>query len=132
MDMVAIIIAILGSSGLFSFATFLITRYDSHKTTKSVFTKEDLSKFRQATDQISNIDHKIKHLEQDTCRLQLLHMFEHQPDNIDTILSLADHYFNDLGGNWYMSAELSRWAKEHNVDTEFIRKITNKERSNDA
>lgn len=109
MDWVAILGAIGGLSGLI---IFLITRHDEKKKVTSFTAEEKKAIFDF-----------MKKAEQDSCRLQLLNMMQHQPTNKDTILMLAEHYFEDLGGNWYMSSEFSRWTKEQKVDTKLVREI---------
>lgn len=56
-----------------------------------------------------------KETRQDTIRIQLLMIMEHQPDNIDTIIKLAEKYFIELKGDWYMTSEFNKWAKAHDV-----------------
>jgi hypothetical protein len=51
----------------------------------------------------------------DTIRIQLLMVMKDQPDNIDTILKLAETYFVKLEGDWYMTNEFNKWAKKHDV-----------------
>ena len=66
----------------------------------------------------ANVDKLLKvtaETRQDTARIQLIMVMEHQPDNIDTILKLAELYFVKLHGNWYMTNLFTKWAKEHNV-----------------
>ena len=52
----------------------------------------------------------------DTLRIQLLMILEQQPENIDTILKLAETYFIDLHGDWYMTSLFNRWAKQHDIE----------------
>jgi hypothetical protein len=49
-----------------------------------------------------------KETRQDTIRIQLLMIMEHQPDNIDTIVKLAEKYFIELKGDWYMTNEFNK------------------------
>ena len=42
-------------------------------------------------------------------------VMSHQPNNVDTILKLAEQYFVKLRGDWYMTNEFGKWAKEHDV-----------------
>lgn len=53
---------------------------------------------------------------EDTMRLQLLHLLEHQPENIDSIMTVAERYFCQLGQDWYMTNEFMAWAEKHNVN----------------
>jgi carbonic anhydrase len=86
-------------------------------------TKDEMIKMKQDTnqrvDQLSqNIDKILelsKETRKDNIRIQLLMIMEHQPENVDTILKIAEKYFIKLKGDWYMTNEFSKWAKEHNV-----------------
>lgn len=51
----------------------------------------------------------------DTLRIQLLMVMRDNPNNIDTILKLAETYFVKLKGDWYMTNEFNKWAKKHDV-----------------
>ena len=52
----------------------------------------------------------------DTLRIQLMMLMQNQPENIDSILKLAETYFVKLHGDWYMSSEFKKWAKSHDVE----------------
>lgn len=72
---------------------------------------------------IDNINDSLKELKdlskdtrKDTLRIQLLMVIRDNPDNIDTILKLAETYFVKLRGDWYMTNEFNKWAKAHNVE----------------
>ena len=55
-------------------------------------------------------------IRKDTVRIQLNQYMKDQPDNIDTILKLAETYFVDLSGDWYMTSEFNKWAKAHDIE----------------
>lgn len=86
----AIILAILASNGFFALVQFLITRWDTKKSIKS----------------------KLDRLEKDGLRTQLLLMILMKPEEKKEILTLAQHYFVDLEGNWYMTDIFKKWLKE--------------------
>lgn len=92
-----IVLAILGSNGLFALVQFLITRWDTKKSIKG----------------------KLDHLERDGLRTQLLLMLLMRPLEESEILTLAERYFkkppHGLGGNWYMTGMFKKWLKEYNV-----------------
>jgi hypothetical protein len=44
-----------------------------------------------------------------------LMVLSQQPDNVDTIFKLAEAYFVGLQGDWYMTNEFVKWAKNHNI-----------------
>lgn len=85
-----IVLAILASNGFFALAQFLITRHDTKK----------------------NIKGKLDRLEKDGLRTQLLLMIMLKGDEKKEILTLGQHYFDDLKGNWYMTDIFNKWLEE--------------------
>lgn len=85
-----IVLAILASNGFFALAQFLITRHDTKK----------------------NIKGKLDRLEKDGLRTQLLLMIMLKGDEKKEILTLGQHYFDDLHGNWYMTDIFNKWLEE--------------------
>ena len=88
-----IIIAVLASNGLFALLQFLITRYDQKK----------------------NVKGKLAKLEKDGLRTQLLLLLLLRPQEQQEILTLAEHYFKVLHGNWYMTSMFNKWLVEHRI-----------------
>ena len=84
----AVVVAVIGS-GLIQ---YLLTRYDDKK----------------------GIKHKLNNLEKDTLRTQLLLLILLKPDEQHEILTIAEHYFKKLDGNWYMTSIFNKWL----VDTD--------------
>ena len=77
---------------------------------------------KDSNDKICLLDNNIKEIleisketQKDTTRIQLLMVIQQQPNNIDTILKLAERYFVKLKGDWYVTSEFNKWAKEHDV-----------------
>ena len=87
-----IFIAVLGGGNLLLFIKFLIERHDKKK-------EQD----------ISGTLHK---LEKDGLRTQLLLMILMRPQEKKEILTLAQHYFVDLKGNWYMTDVFNNWLEQ--------------------
>lgn len=85
-----IVLAILASNGFFALLQFLITRWDTKKSIKG----------------------KLDRLEKDGLRTQLLLMILMKPNEKKEILTLAQHYFVDLKGNWYMTDIFDKWLIE--------------------
>lgn len=100
----AIIIAILGSAGLFGLIQFLITRHDSKRRDYD-FIKKDLENIKK-----SQHDTNVR-----VTRMELLSLLRNDPDNIDAILQVAEYYFIELDSNAYAHAIFEKWAKEHGV-----------------
>lgn len=72
-------------------------------------------KINDLTDNLSTILDLAQETRRDTVRIQLIMVLKHQPENIDTILKLAEVYFVELHGDWFMTSEFINWAKAHNV-----------------
>ena len=85
-----ITLAIIGSNAIIGLLQFLITRHDTKK----------------------NIKGKLERLEKDGLRTQLLLMILLKGDEKKEILTLAQHYFDDLKGNWYMTDIFNKWLEE--------------------
>ena len=78
--------------------------------------KEDSDKkIAIINDNISKILEISEDTRIDTVRIQLMMIMTHDPDNVDTILKLAQKYFVELNGDWYMTSEFYKWAKKHDV-----------------
>lgn len=86
----AIIVAVFGS-GLIQ---FLITRHDNSK----------------------NIKGKLLTLEKDVLRTQLLLLILMKPQERQEIMTIAEHYFKDLKGDWYMTSIFKKWLNENNIE----------------
>ena len=83
---VAVIVAVIGS-GLIQ---YFITRYDDNK----------------------GINKRLINLEKDTLRTQLLLLILLKPDETHEILTIAEHYFKQLKGNWYMTSIFNKWLED--------------------
>lgn len=88
-----IIGAVLASNALFGFLQFLFTRRDTKK----------------------NISKKLVMLEKDVLRTQLLLLILLQPKEDQEILTIAEHYFKDLNGDWYMTSIFNKWLADSDI-----------------
>lgn len=93
----AIALAAVGSTGLFAFLQFLIQRKDT------------------TSDRLEKIQKNLEKAERDSCRIQLLIMINHYPENTTEILKLSEHYFVDLKANWYMTSIFNKWLEKNNI-----------------
>lgn len=66
---------------------------------------------------------KIDAIEMDTTRIQLIDMIREEPDNEDSILKLAKHYFVDLSGDWYATALFNDWCAERDIHVDWAMPI---------
>lgn len=88
-----ILLTIFGSGAFFAFLQFLITRYDSKK----------------------GIRNKVDKLEKDGLRTQMLLLILLRPEEHQEILTIGEHYFKDLHGNWYMTSMFNKWLETEDV-----------------
>ena len=95
--MQTIILAVLGSTALSSLIQFLIKRHDDKKNAKF------------------NVKEKLTALEKDVLRTQMLLLILIRPEETKEILTIGEHYFHDLKGDWYMTSIFNKWLKESNI-----------------
>lgn len=88
-----ILIAVLSSTALLSLIQFFINRHDSKK----------------------NVKGKLITLEKDVLRTQLLLLILLRPAEQQEILTVGEHYFRNLQGNWYMTSIFNKWLTESNI-----------------
>lgn len=94
---IMIILSILSSTALSSLIIFFINRKDN---------KQNDSKL---------IIEKLNKLEKGSTRTQLLLLINDIPQNESEILTVAEYYFKDLDGDWYMSAVFEEWMEKRNL-----------------
>ena len=95
--LVTLIVAVLGSTSLVSLITFLIARRDDRKS------------------KIDKIYKQLEKLEKDTLRTQLLMLMTSYPEDIGEIMRCAEHYFDDLEGNWYLTTLFQSFLDERGI-----------------
>lgn len=91
--MLQIIIAIIGSTTVAALVQFFVTRHDNKK----------------------NITGQLKKLERDVLRTQMLFLILMRPGEVQEILTIAEHYFKDLHGDWYMTSIFNKWVEEQGI-----------------
>ena len=62
---------------------------------------------------------EVTNIEKDTTRIQLLTLIKHDPDNAESILKVARHYFVDLSGDWYATAIFQNWCAERDIHVDW-------------
>lgn len=97
-----IILGLLGGGNLILFIKFLMERHDRKKE-------------RQEDKDAEGLKNRLFILERDGLRTQLLLLILIRPTEQTEILRLAEHYFKDLKGNWYMTSIFNKWLEEANV-----------------
>lgn len=81
--------------------------------------KEHILESKKTFDSIAESLQCLRHLtsevRRDTLRMQLRSYIKDEPDNIDTILTIANEYFGKYRGNWIAHHEFLAWAERHKV-----------------
>lgn len=79
------------------------------------------SKITASTNEkLDNISSQVKSVELGATRTQLLTLISNYPDNESEILKVAEYYFRDLDGDWYMTDIFSKWATDRGIDPNTI------------
>lgn len=104
MEIGAIILAAVGSAGLFNLVQFLIARKDQKK--------DALEEIRNNVKEIKKEQRK---LEKDSCRTQMLLLMAEYPQQHEEMMKLSQHYFSVLNGDWYMTTLFAKWLRESNI-----------------
>lgn len=94
----SIIIAVIGSSALSAVVSGVFGIIDRHLDNKA-----------------EDIDKKLSKLEKDSVRTQLLLLMSDYPQNQTEIMEVAQHYFADIGGNWYMTKMFNTWLTQNKI-----------------
>ena len=89
-----IVLAIIGSGALSTLISAIITAISNRNGVKT----------------------KLKKLEKDSIRTQLLLMISDYPDEKQEIMTLAQYYFQTLKSNWYMTTLFDKWLKKNNIE----------------
>lgn len=92
-QMTTIIMAIVGSTALSQLITFFVQRHDTKK----------------------NFGKRMDKLEKDGIRTQLLLLLLFSPEEKKEILTIGQHYFETLQGNWYMTSMFNNWLKTKKI-----------------
>lgn len=99
-----IVLAIIGSNGLFALIQFLIKRRDEKK-----------GKTAEILKKLDDLQSKQEAADQDRCRTQLLLLISDYPSESLEIMKVAHHYFSVLHGDWYMTGLFNQWLVQNNV-----------------
>lgn len=67
-------------------------------------------------EKLDTIIQKVDSAEENATRSQLLTLMSDYPDNESEILKVAQYYFKDLNGDWYMTSLFSKWAESRGLD----------------
>lgn len=116
---VAIVVALLSGSGLISGIFSIINTILSRKAArgdKQAEIKKELEDLKNNTEkEIAELKAATQEDKLDTTRLQMLVLMSDYPDDKQEILKIAEVYFKDLGGNFYMDSIFNKWMKKNDI-----------------
>ena len=117
MDYGALITGLFGGGAVFGFIQFWVTRHDAKK-----------SDIRALRNDIAAIKRSQNDIQIRQTRMELIGLIRLDPDNVDAILQVAEHYFIELDGNAYAHALFEKWANAHEVPVGWLPKLRERER----
>ena len=91
--MLQLVIAVISSATVATLVQFFVTRYDNKK----------------------NLWKRVDKLERDGVRTQLLLLILMRPGETKEILTIGEHYFKVLKGDWYMTSIFNKWLEEAGI-----------------
>lgn len=101
---ITICVSVIGSSAMATLIQFFVNRSDNkHDRLKGI--EESLEK----------ISKRLDENEMDGIRTQMLLMMSDYPDNVTEIMKLAERYFGELGGDWYMTSIFNKWLGHNKI-----------------
>jgi len=103
--MIKLLLAIVTSQALFTFAQFLISRHDKKKGILAEI-KKDIKALKEFN----------KDESRDLKRLQLMTLIHIHPEDVSDIMEVAEEYFVNLDGNWYMSSIFRQYLDENKIE----------------
>lgn len=71
---------------------------------------------------LDEVSGQLDQLQVESTRTQLITLMSSYPDNKSEILKVADKYFNEYNGDWYVTELFEQWAEEHDVDAKTLLK----------
>jgi uncharacterized protein HemX len=77
-------------------------------------------------DKLDTIIKKVDTAEENATRSQLLTLMSDYPNNESEILKVAQYYFQDLNGDWYMTGLFTKWAESRGIDVSDIVTVSGK------
>lgn len=112
---ITIIVAICGCTAFWQLIDHILearrkAKFDVDQAVQDI--QKDLVVLRDNQEQMK---HSLSKTEKDSVRTQLLVLMSDYPDNVTEIMGVAQHYFDDIGGNWYMTTMFNRWLESRQI-----------------
>lgn len=75
---------------------------------------------KSTNEKLDIIIDKVDSAEENATRSQLLTLMSDYPENESEILKVANYYFQELNGDWYMTSLFTKWAESRGIDVQDI------------
>ena len=75
---------------------------------------------KSTNDKLDSMTSQLDQLQVDATRTQLITLMSNYPDNKSEILKVADKYFNEYNGDWYVTGLFEQWAEDHGLDAKTL------------
>lgn len=102
-------------TGAFTVTVLLLNRLFAKRDKKDAETNEDSKRLSALEEFVEVFKAEILESKRDRCRIQLLIMMTHYPNDVSQIMKLAERYFSQLHGDWYMTGVFNCWLTENGV-----------------
>lgn len=77
---------------------------------------------KDTNERLDGMSGQLDQLQVESTRTQLITLMSNYPDNKSEILKVADKYFNEYNGDWYVTELFEQWADRHGVDAKTLLK----------
>lgn len=104
-----VLVALLGSSGLIGGIFSVINTVLSRKAAKS-------DKQQEIEKRLEQLEKDTAENKQDATRVQMLLLMSDYPDDKQEILKIAERYFKEMGGNFYMDSLFLKWLARNDLE----------------
>lgn len=102
-------------TGAVTIAVLLLNRLFA-KRDKAAAQDDEKDKRIEALEALAKSQQKsLDRAERDNCRIQMLIMMMHYQQETEQIMKLAEHYFRDLAGDWYMTGLFNKWLVDNKI-----------------
>lgn len=110
-----IILAAIGSTGLWQFLQFLILNRKKKKFDMDQAVQDMQKELSILHGNQEEMKESLAKNERDSVRTQLMLLMSDYPNNTSEIMAVAQHYFDDIGGNWYMTSMFNKWLEKEQI-----------------
>lgn len=102
-------------TGFFTVLVLLLNRAFTKKDRKNDAEDDKEKRLEELEERNELLKIALAKSERDNCRIQMLIMMTHYPLETSQIMKLAQHYFGELHGDWYMTGIFNKWLIDREI-----------------